>query len=140
MIWQINYSTEQNAYRLALLWAAPAFAFFALAPFDFSTGTPDFEWLTRPPLTSRLSSGEPGLLEVVFFYMGAVWLLREVRIPIHRVFIGMLTTALLIEVAQAWEPNRSGQLFAPLVVICAVVLVWARDRLSVTARRTVPSD
>jgi glycopeptide antibiotics resistance protein len=140
MIWQINYSSEQNAYRLALLWAAPAFAFFALAPFDFSTRGPDFEWLTRPPLTSRLSSGEPGLLEVVFFYMGAVWLLREVRVPIVRVLIGMLTTALLIEVAQAWEPNRSGQLFAPLVVVCAVVLVWVRDRLSVTERRTVPSD
>jgi hypothetical protein len=52
----------------------------------------------------------------------------------------MLTTALLVEVAQAWEPNRGAQLFPPLVVVCAVALVWARDRLSVSARRTVPSD
>ena len=140
MIWQINYSSEQNAYRLALLWAAPAFVFFALAPFDFSTRGPDFEWLTRPPLSSRLSSGEPGFLEMAFFYTGAVWLLREVRIPIHRVLIGLLTTALLIEVAQAWEPNRAGQLYPPLVVVCAVALVWVRDRLSVSARRTVASD
>jgi hypothetical protein len=140
MIWQINYSSEQNAYRLALLWAAPAFVFFTLAPFDFSTRGPDFEWLTRPPLTSRLSSGEPGFLEMAFFYTGAVWLLREVRIPLHRVLIGLLTTALLIEVAQAWEPNRAGQLYPPLVVVGAVLLVWARDRLSVTARRTVASD
>jgi VanZ family protein len=140
IIWQINYTSEQNADRLALLWAAPAFVFFALAPFDFSTRGPDFEWLTRPPLTSRLSSGEPGFLEIAFFYTGAVWLLREVRIPIHRVLIGMLTTALLIEVAQAWEPNRASQLYPPLVVVCAVALVWVRDRLSVTARRTVASD
>jgi VanZ family protein len=136
MIWHINYSSEQNADRLALLWAAPAFMFFALAPFDFSTRGPDFEWFTRPPLTSRLSSGEPGFLEIAFFYTGAVWLLREVRIPIHRVLIGMLTTALLIEVAQAWEPHRASQLYPPLVVVCAVALVWARDRLSVSARRT----
>jgi hypothetical protein len=91
-------------------------------------------------LTARLSAGEPGLLEVAFFYAGAVWLLREVRVPLLRVLIGMLTTALLVEVAQAWQPNRSGQLFPALVVLCAVALVWARDRLSVSARQTVPSD
>jgi hypothetical protein len=87
-----------------------------------------------------LSSGEPGFLEIAFFYTGAVWLLREVRVPIHRVLIGMLTTALLIEVAQAWEPNRASQLYPPLVVVCAVALVWLRDRLTVTSRRTVASD
>jgi VanZ family protein len=140
IIWQITYSSEQNADRVALLWAVPAFVFYALAPFDFGTGAPDFEWLVRPPLTARLSAGEPGLLEVAFFYAGAVWLLREVRVPLLRVLIGMLTTALLVEVAQAWQPNRSGQLFPALVVLCAVALVWARDRLSVSARQTVPSD
>ncbi len=114
--------------------------FFALAPFDFSTRAPEFEWLTLPPLTARLSSGEPGLLEIAFFYTGAVWLLREARLPLHRVVVGMLTTALLVEVAQAWEPNRSGQLVAPLVVVIAAALVWARDRLSVSARAAVPSD
>jgi hypothetical protein len=122
------------------LWAAPAFMFFALAPFDFSTRLPHFEWLTLPPLTSRLNSGEPGLLETAFFYTGAVWLLREARVPLRRVVVGMVTTALVIEVAQSWEPNRSGELFPLLVVIIAVALVWARDRLSLTARRTVPSD
>lgn len=140
IIWQMTYGSEQSAYRLALLWAAPAFVFFALAPFDFSTRAPDFEWLSWPPLTSRLNSGEPGLLEVAFFYAGAVWLLREARVPLRRVIVGMLTTTLLIEVAQAWEPNRSGELFAPLVVLVAAALVWARDRLTVTARRVVPSD
>ena len=80
----------------------------ALAPFDFSARLPDFEWLTLPPLTSRLNSGEPGLLDVAFFYIGAVWLLREARVPLGASSLAMLTTALLIEVAQAWEPNRSG--------------------------------
>jgi VanZ family protein len=140
MIWQMTKATEQAAYRLALLWAAPAFVFFALAPFDFSTRAPEFEWLTLPPLTSRLSSGEPGLLEISFFYAGAVWLLREAQLPLHRVVVGVLTTALLVEVAQAWEPNRSGQLVAPLVVVIAAALVWVRDRLSVSARAAVPSD
>ncbi len=140
MIWQMTHASEQTAYRLALLWAAPAFMFFSLAPFDFSARAPDFEWLTLPPLTARLSFGEPGLLETAFFYSGAVWLLREARLPLRRVLVGMLTTALLIEVAQGWEPGRSGQLFAALVVLIAGALVWARDRLSLTARQTVPLD
>jgi VanZ family protein len=140
IIWQMMYASEQSAYRLALLWAAPAFLFFALAPFDFSTRSPDFEWLTWPPLTSRLSSGEPGLLELAFFYTGAVWLLREARVPLRRVVVGMLTTALLVEVAQAWEPNRSATLFAPLLVLIASAFIWARDRTSLTAPGAVPSD
>jgi VanZ family protein len=139
MAWRMTYATEQAAYRLALLWAAPAFVFFVLAPFDFSSG-PDFEWFTLPPLTSRLSAGEPGLLEVAFFYTGAVWLLREARLPLPRVVVGMLIASLLVEVAQAWQPGRSGQLFAPLVVLVTAVLIWLRDRIGVSARQTVPSD
>lgn len=140
VIWQMAAALEQTAYRLALLWAAPAFVFFSLAPFDFSTRSPDFEWFTLPPLTSRISSGEPGILELGFFYAGAAWLLRETQLPLRRIVVGMLTTALLVEVIQAWEPGRSAQLTAPLVVVIAAALVWARDRLSVTSRRTVPSD
>ncbi len=130
---------EQTGYRLALLWAAPAFVFYALAPFDFS-GTPEFEWTTIPPLTARLNAGEPGLLEIGFFYTGAVWLLREARLPLSRILVGMLTTSLLIEAAQAWEPTRNAQLVAPAVVIFAAFLLWIRDRLSLTSRQTVPSD
>jgi glycopeptide antibiotics resistance protein len=140
LIWRITLAGEQAAYRLALLWAAPGFVFFALAPFDFSARVPDFAWLAWQPLTARPGSGEPGLLEMAFFYTGAVWLLREARLPLQRIVVAMLSTALLVEVAQAWEPRRSGQLFAPLVVIAAAALIWLRDRLSVTARGAVPSD
>jgi hypothetical protein len=52
----------------------------------------------------------------------------------------MMTTALLIEVAQAWEPSRNAQLMAPAVVLIACALVWARDRLSVTSRRIAASE
>ncbi len=83
---------------------------------------------------------KPGLLEIGFFYAGAVWLLREARLPLSRILVGMLTTALLIEAAQAWEPTRNAQLMAPAVVIFAALLLWARDRLSLTSRQTVPSD
>lgn len=135
----MNGAREQTAYRLALLWSAPAFVFYALAPFDFS-GAPEFEWLTIPALTARLNSGEPGLLEIGFFYTGAVWLLREARLPLHRIVVGMLTTALLIEAAQAWEPSRNAQLVAPAVVLVATALIWVRDRLSVSSRRIAASD
>jgi VanZ family protein len=134
LIWQVHTAREQTAYRLALLWAAPAFVFYALAPFDFS-GTPEFEWMTLPPLTARLNAGEPGLLEICFFYAGAVWLLREARLPLTRIVFGMMTTALLIEVAQAWEPTRNAQLVAPAVVLIAGALIWVRDRFSVATRR-----
>ncbi len=139
VIWHMNGAREQTAYRLALLWSAPAFVFYALAPFDFS-GAPEFEWLTIPALTARLNSGEPGLLEIGFFYTGAVWLLREARLPLHRIVVGMLTTALLIEAAQAWEPSRNAQLVAPAVVLVATALIWVRDRLSVSSRRIAASD
>lgn len=140
VIWRMVRARERTAYRLALLWAAPAFAFFLLAPFDFSARVPRFEWLTLPPLTERLNNGEPGLLELAFFYSGAVWLLREARLPSQRVLVGMLITAVLVEVVQAWQPGRSAELFAPLVVVVASALVWARDRLGVSERRTVTSD
>jgi hypothetical protein len=107
---------------------------YALAPFDFS-GAPEFEWMTLPPLTARLNAGEPGLLEISFFYAGAVWLLREARLPLPRIVFGMMTTALLIEVAQAWEPTRNAQLVAPAVVLIAAALIWIRDRFSVATRR-----
>lgn len=139
LIWHMMAAREQQAARLTLLWSAPAFVFFALAPFDFS-GAPEFAWLTLPPLTARLNAGEAGLLEIGFFYTGAVWLLREARLPLGRILVGMLTTALLIEVAQAWEPMRSAQLIAPAVVLVATMLVWARDRLSLTSRRIAASD
>jgi VanZ family protein len=135
LIWQVHAAREQAAYRLALLWCAPAFVFYALAPFDFS-GAPEFEWMTMPPLTARLNAGEPGLLEIAFFYAGAVWLLREARLPLSRIVFGMMTTALLIEVAQAWEPTRNAQLVAPAVVLIAAALIWIRDKFSV-ARRPV---
>ena len=134
LIWRVHAAREQTAYRLALLWAAPAFVFYALAPFDFS-GAPEFEWMTLPPLTARLNAGEPGLLEICFFYAGAVWLLREVRLPLARIVFGMMITALLIEVAQAWEPTRNAQLVAPAVVLVAAALIWVRDRFSVATRR-----
>jgi VanZ family protein len=134
LIWQVHVAEEQTAYRLALLWAAPAFVFYALAPFDFS-GAPEFEWMTLPPLTERLNAGEPGLLELGFFYAGAVWLLREARLPLSRIVFGMMTTALLVEVAQAWEPTRNAQLVAPAVVLVAAALIWIRDRFSVATRR-----
>jgi VanZ family protein len=134
LIWRVNAARELTAYRLALLWAAPAFVFYALAPFDFS-GAPEFEWLTLPPLTARLNAGEAGLLEISFFYTGAVWLLREVRLPLSRIVFGMMITALLIEVAQAWEPTRNAQLVALAVVLVAAALIWARDRLTMTSRR-----
>lgn len=139
LIWQVHAAREQTAYRLALLWAAPAFVFYALAPFDFS-GAPEFEWMTLPPLTARLNAGEPGLLEISFFYAGAVWLLREARLPLARIVFGMMITALLIEVAQAWEPTRNAQLVAPAVVLVAAALIWVRDRLSVTTRRVAVPD
>lgn len=148
VIWQMTRAAERvgepvhslTAARIALLWAAPAFVFFSLAPFDFSVRSQDFAWLTWPPLTTRLSAGEPGLFEVAFFYTAAVWLLREAQLPLRRIFVGMLTGSLLIEVIQAWEPGRAAQLTAPLVVLVASALVWARDRVSVTSRQTVPSE
>jgi VanZ family protein len=147
-IWQMTRSAERAgehehslaAARVALLWAAPAFAFFSLAPFDFSVRSQDFAWLSLPPLAARLSAGEPGLLEVAFFYTAAVWLLRETQLPLRRILVGMLTTAVLIEVIQAWEPGRAAQLTGPLVVVVATALVWARDRVGVSARQTVPSE
>lgn len=140
MIWQITRAPEHTAYRLAVVWAIPAFVFFALAPFAFSARVPSFEWFTLPALTARLGTGDPGVLEMAFFYTGAVWLLRETRLPLSRIVIGLLATTLLVEIAQAWQPGRTAQLFGPAVVLVAAALVWARDRINLSARRIVASD
>ncbi len=130
VIWQLTREAEPHLYRRAALWVGPAFVFLALAPFNFSAASPNFDWWALPRLTVRLGSGEPGLLETAFFYIGAVWLLSEARLPLRRITIAMGAGALFIEVAHAWEPGRSAQLAAPLLVLAGTALVWLRRRMS----------
>jgi VanZ family protein len=136
LIWRMHRSTERPAFRLAAFWAAPAFVFFYLAPFAFSAAAPSFEWLTLPPLIGR-SEVEPGLFELAFFFIGAVWLLNEAGIQLGRVAIAMLLVAGLMEIGQAWQVYKGAQLAAPAAVLIGAAFIWARDRLGVTVPRTV---
>jgi VanZ family protein len=131
VIWKMNHSGEQAAFRNAAFWAAPAFVFFSLAPFAFSAAAPSFDWLTWPPLVSR-NEIEPGLFELAFFYIGAVWLLNEAGVPLGRVTLGMFLVAGLTEIAQAWQVSKGAQIAAPAAVLLGAALVWIRDRLRVT--------
>jgi len=128
VIWQMTHSGERLAFRHAAFWAAPAFLFFSLAPFAFSAAAPSFEWLSVPPLISR-NEVEPGLFELAFFFIGAVWLLNEAGLQLGRVTLAMLLIAGLMEIAQAWQVDQGAQLAAPVAVLLGAVLIRLRNRV-----------
>ena len=130
IIWQMNHSSERAAFRRAAFWATPAFVFFSLAPFAFSAAAPNFQWLTVPPLIAR-NEVEPGLFELAFFYIGAVWLFNEAGWHLARVALAMFIVACFIEVAQAWQVNKGAQLAAPVAVLVGALLIWVFKRLGV---------
>jgi hypothetical protein len=131
VIWRMTRAREREAFRQAALWAAPAFVFFSLAPFAFSAAAPSFEWLALPPLIG-LNETEPGLLELAFFYIGAVWLLNEAGITLGRATLGVFLAACLMEIAQAWQVNQGAEIAGPAAVLIGAALIWLRNKLGVT--------
>ena len=137
LIWRMTHIDERAAFRHAAFWGAPAFVFFYLAPFAFSAAAPSFEWLTVPPLIAG-SDVEPGLFELAFFFIGAVWLLNEAGIQLGRVTLAMFLVASLMEIGQAWQIDKGAQIAAPAAVLIGAALIALRNRvqagISITKR------
>ena len=121
VIWQITSDHERRASWRVLMWITPAYAFFALAPFDFSAAQPHWSFMPQP--IHRNAAGEPGLIELAFLYVGAAWVLREARLPFLRSAVWLVGVAVLVEFVQAWQPGKSAHLIAPLVALAGLVLV-----------------
>jgi VanZ family protein len=131
LVWRMRNAGVQDACRSAAFWATPAFVFFMLAPFAFSAAAPSFEWLQVPKLAAW-NDAEPGLFELAFFYIGAVWVLNEAGLPLARVTLTMLVFALFVEVAQAWQVSKGAQLAAPVAVLLGGALIGLRNWLGAT--------
>jgi VanZ family protein len=141
LVWRMRNAGVLDACRSAAFWAAPAFVFFMLAPFAFSAAAPSFEWLQVPNLAAW-NDAEPGLFELAFFYIGAVWVLNEAGLPLARVTLTMLVFALFVEVAQAWQVSKGAQLAAPAAVLLGGLLIGLRNWLAATfpVTTTVPGS
>ena len=126
VVWAIMRNVDSRTYLQTLLVVAPALAFFALAPFDFSASTPRFQWLPDLDPIQRTAPGEPGLIELFFFYVGCLWLLRESGLRPHRAALWLLGVAVLIELAQAWQPGKTGHIAGPAAVVLGAIIVRAR--------------
>jgi len=129
---------------LPFMWAGPLYAglvvaaalvFFLLAPFAFVARSPDFDWLGIPDLIRRNRGLEPGLFELLFLYVGCVWLVNEARLPIFRALMWIVGTGLVIEVAQAWQPGKTAQLAGPAAAVAAAVLI----RIGASLRKKGPA-
>ncbi len=98
-----------QASMRAVLWIAPAFVFFLLAPFDFTAHDPSFGWFSNLPLAQRTAAGEPGVLELAFVYIGMVWLLSEAGVYLELVRAGAISCGDVDRAragVSAWEERR----------------------------------
>jgi VanZ family protein len=111
-------------------WIAPALVFFLLAPFGFAARDPVVDWFAALPLARRTIAGEPGSLELVFLYVGLVWLLCESRVSVARVVAVLFVAAGAIEMAQVLQPDKGANALAPAAVLAGGALEWLRARLS----------
>ena len=111
----------------AALWIAPAFVFFMLAPFAFGVPLPALDWTLDLPIAHRTAAGEPGVLEIVFLYLGMTWLACEAGLGLRRAVPVLFIVALLIEMAHVLQPGKAAHMWGPAAVLAAGALLWIRD-------------
>lgn len=116
----------------AALWIAPAFVFFMLAPFAFGVPLPALDWTFDLPFAHRTAAGEPGVLEIIFLYLGMTWLACEAGLDLRRAVPVLFVGALLIEMAHVLQPGKAAQLWGPAAVLAGGALLWMRDRTART--------
>lgn len=126
-VWYVAQQTELRAYRGAVIAVVTGLALHALAPLDFSAPAASVGWLPAP-LAHRTPGGEPGTIETLYLYVGLTWLVVGSGMRLARSVPWLLTAALLIEWSQAWQPDRSADVLAPLAILAAAFLLRARSR------------
>lgn len=122
MIWHLATHTTRHALSAAAWAVALALLVHGLAGFGGGAAPPAFAGLEALQIVRRTGAAEPGLLESAFLYGGCLWLFTEAGVRLRRALPWLLGAALLLELAQAWQPGRSAHLAAPLAVLLAAAL------------------
>ncbi|MGQ0835335.1 MAG: VanZ family protein [Gammaproteobacteria bacterium] len=125
--WHIAQQIEPRAYRSAAIAVASALCVHTIAPLDFSAASASVGWLPGAPIAHRTVGGEPGPIETVYLYLGLTWLAHAAGARLSRALPWLLTGALLLEWAQAWQPGRRADLLGPLVIVGAAFLLRVRS-------------
>jgi VanZ family protein len=112
----------------AALWIAPAFVFFMLAPFTFGVPLPALDWTLDLPVAHRTAAGEPGVLEIIFLYLGMTWLACEAGLGLRRAVLVLFVSALLIEMAHVLQPGKAAHIWGPAAVLAGGAVLWIRDK------------
>jgi VanZ family protein len=127
-VWHVAQQIEPRAYRSAAIAVASALCVHAVAPLDFSAASASVGWLPGMPVAHRTPGGEPGPIETIYLYLGLTWLTHGAAARMVHTLPWLLTGALLIEWAQAWQPGRRADLLGPFVIAGAALVLRARSR------------
>jgi hypothetical protein len=107
-----------------------------LAPFAFGVPLPALDWTFDLPIARRTAAGEPGVLEIIFLYLGMTWLACEAGLGLRRAVPVLFIVSLLIEMAHVLQPGKAAHLWAPAAALAAGTLLWIRERATRAPIRT----
>jgi hypothetical protein len=101
-----------------------------LAPFHPSRFPQDFSWIPfRASLESDWQQGIAILLDKVFWYFAAVWLVHDSGVLLRTSAIWVAQLLAAIEIVQIWLPGRTPEITDPLLALAAGAAIWLlRDR------------
>jgi hypothetical protein len=89
-----------------------------LSPFQFATGSTEFSWVPfGATLSGDWQSAFRVLIEKVFYYGTAIWLLRAAGVRLVRSVILVAAVLAFIEVVQIHLPGRTPEITDPILAI-----------------------
>jgi hypothetical protein len=89
-----------------------------LSPFQFATGSAEFSWVPfGATLSGDWQSAFRVLIEKVFYYGTAIWLLRAAGVRLVRSVILVAAVLAFIEVVQIHLPGRTPEITDPILAI-----------------------
>lgn len=108
-----------------------------LAPFHFSPAASGFDWIPfEATLTGDWQAAAAILLEKIFFYGTAIWLLHAAGSRMWRAVPIVASILAMIEIAQTHLPGRSAEITDPvLAMLIGFVLATLSRHSTMTASR-----
>ena len=132
--------TPKNAEAWAFL---AVIAVRGLSPFRFVAGSTEFSWIPFvTTLAGEWQSAAGVLIEKIFYYGAAIWLLRAGSSKWVRSVIVVAAALASIEITQIHLPGRTPEATDPILALLMgfVLAMLSPDRLKGQARRTPPVE
>ncbi len=115
--------------RQTATWFAWVFALVillrGLAPFHLQSVPQDFSWVPfGASLGMEWQAAIAILLEKVFWYFTAIWILRDAGVRWRTATLVAAELLAAIEIAQIWLPGRSPEITDPLLAVLGGTVMW----------------